>query len=443
MMHSSQTIIKKAVCCRLLTTVLLCGLSFVMAYAETVSSASLGQVPRLAEIADYPCLHTDGGRDSLRFPGSHARFLPFYSRLDTLLNEQRGQVRILHIGGSHVQAGYFSHRVRTDMDSLGGFQVGDRGLLFPFRAIRTNAPVNYRFRFQGEWQGARCVKCDSTASLGLSGALAVTYDTLATLTLNTDDIRRWSPDHLRLLGEASAPDVTPLLVCAGDTLTPLPSDGTPGYLFDLPLSDSICTVAFRGLGHDSVSFTVRGLLPYADRDGLTYTESGINGAAVPSWLRCTRFQEELSLVQPDLVVLGIGINDANVLPRDFNPEIFKENYRMLLRQILSVSPHCCFLFITNNDCWFNVRGKRRQFNTNTAKVQQAMVELATEYDAAVFDVFALMGGIGSSSAWVRHGLQKRDHIHFTQVGYELCGDLLYNALVRDYLSTRQQQEEKP
>ena len=192
-----------------------------------------------------------------------------------------------------------------------------------------------------------------------------------------------------------------------------------------------------------MSFTVRGLLPYADRDGLTYTESGINGAAVPSWLRCTRFQEELSLVQPDLVVLGIGINDANVLPRDFNPEIFKENYRMLLRQILSVSPHCCFLFITNNDCWFNVRGKRRQFNTNTAKVQQAMVELATEYDAAVFDVFALMGGIGSSSAWVRHGLQKRDHIHFTQVGYELCGDLLYNALVRDYLSTRQQQEEKP
>ena len=147
-------------------------------------------------------------------------------------------------------------------------------------------------------------------------------------------------------------------------------------------------------------------------------------------MRCTLLEQDLALAPPSLVIFGIGINDANIMPQTFNPEQFKANYRELIRRIRTVSPRCCFLFITNNDCWFSFRGRRRQYNTNTPRVQQAMRELAAEVDGAVFDVFSLMGGLRSSAAWVRARLQRPDHIHFTREGYELWGDLLYNALVK-------------
>ncbi len=386
----------------------------------------------LVTIPDNPCVHTDRGQDRLVFPASHAAFDSLYQVLDTLLLEHCGRLNILHIGGSHVQAGYFSHRMRTNLTSLSDSIAGDRGLLFPFRAIRTNAPTNYVMSCNGTWQGVRCIQQDSVVPLGLSGASAVTHDSLASVTFDAHSLGSWSPRFLRVLGESSSPQVYPLLLCGGDTITPALSDGKPGWLFPVPKRDSLCTIAFNGLHGDNHTFALRGVWPMTGQSGITYSESGVNGATVSAWLRCECLPYELSLLQPHLVIFGIGINDANVAPRNFDSEVFKANYRQLIQRVKDVSPTCCFLFVTNNDCWFNVRGLRRRPNTNTMKVQQAMKELAQEFDGAVFDVFSLMGGQGSSNAWVRRGLQRRDHIHFTQAGYELLGDLLFNALMRDY-----------
>jgi hypothetical protein len=72
------------------------------------------------------------------------------------------------------------------------------------------------------------------------------------------------------------------------------------------------------------------------------------------------------------------------------------------------------------------------FNANGPVVEKAMMELAQEFNGAVFNQFRVMGGLGSSSKWVRAGLMNRDHIHFLTAGYQLMGDLLYNAFVQDY-----------
>jgi lysophospholipase L1-like esterase len=187
------------------------------------------------------------------------------------------------------------------------------------------------------------------------------------------------------------------------------------------------------LEHDSISFALRGVWPENNKVGITYTGSGINGASVPSWLRCELFTEELDrLCPPDLVIFGIGINDANTSTAKFDVETFKENYRQLINNILSVNPNATFLFITNNDCWLRVGRRRRVFNTNGPVVEKAMTELAREYDGAVFNQFRVMGGLGSSSKWVRAGLMNRDHIHFLSAGYQLMADLIYNAFVQDY-----------
>lgn len=404
-----------------------------------VRDLSAQVMPQPLPIDSIPCLHTYAGQDTLRFPGSHRRFAAFYRRLDTLFLTGRGKINVLHIGGSHVQAGYFSHRVRTNFAYMGQPNVGSRGILFPFKALNTNAPFGYQLDCTGRWSGQRCLLRELDTPLGLSGASATTRDTLATLRLALCDIAQWPMTSLRLLGHAEGPSVRPVLVCRGDTIEAISVDACRGYLFPLvsdqyPAIPDSCIIAFRGIVQDSVGFVVRGLLPEGHTSGITYVEAGVNGAAVPSWLRCELLEQDLTLLPPDLVIFGIGINDANVLPQTFDAEQFKANYRELMCRIRRVNPSCCFLFITNNDCWFNVKGRRRQFNTNTPKVQQAMTELAREFDGAVFDVFAMMGGLGSSAQWVAEGLQRPDHIHFTREGYELWGDLLYNALVNDYLN---------
>lgn len=392
-------------------------------------------VPEPVAIGSYACLHTEAGKDSLQFPGTRDAFMEFYRKLEHLLNEGEGCVNMLHIGGSHVQAGFFSHRVRTHLATQLPSTIGGRGLLFPYSALRTNAPKGYELKAQGQWTGQRCLASALEAPLGLSGAQVTTRDSSACLVLSLTSLAPWMPTRLRLLGEAESDSILPVLLCGEQTIMPQ-TDDKPGYCFALPSDADTCVIAFRGIRQNSLGFRVRGILPEGHTSGITYTASGINGAAVPSWLRCSKFEEELALLPPDLVIFGIGINDANVLPQKFDAEQFKANYRELIRRIRQVSPSCCFVFITNNDCWLNVKGYRHRFNRNTPLVQQAMRQLAKECDGAVFDVFSLMGGLGSSSAWVRAGLQRPDHIHFSAAGYELLGDLLYNALVNSYNNVR-------
>ncbi|MBO7067651.1 MAG: hypothetical protein J6W52_03080 [Bacteroidaceae bacterium] len=366
----------------------------------------------------------------LQFPAGHQRYEALYRKIGHLRRGGEGVVNILHVGGSHVQAGVMSHRLRCNFSRMMQERPQSRGLMFPFRVLRTNAPLDYDFSGSGSWKSARCLESFPSYPLGLSGAVAVAASEDCLLDLSVGEA--FSFQRLRLLGEPMGGEVNPLIVTAGaDTLRA--EKVGEDFLFTFPKPATNCSIVFEGLKRDSTSFLLRGVWPERDGVGITYTESGINGAAVPSWLRAELFTEELSrLCPPDLVIFGIGINDANVSSDKFSAETFKENYRQLINSILSVSPNAALLFITNNDCWLRVGRRRHVFNANSPIVEQAMIELAKEFNGAVFNQFQVMGGLGSSSEWVAAGLMNRDHVHFLSSGYRLMADLIYNAFVQDY-----------
>ena len=357
------------------------------------------------------------GANRLDFPGPRERFDSLMNRLQ----DSDEHLNILHIGGSHVQAGIFSHRLREHFNAA-------RGLLFPWKAIRTNAPADYSITPSGIWDRSRCTESAPTERLGMSGAAAITSDSLASLRLELPS--KYAFSRLHIIGEAEG-TAEPYLVCDnGDTITAERRENS--FLFLLTKPDSLCTIALKGVG-DSARFILRGIWPECEQR-IVYTESGVNGASVPSWLRCELLAEELSrLCPPDLVIMGIGINDANVPPSRFDAEAFKASYRRLMDELRKANPNVCFLFITNNDCWLRVGRQRRTYNRNTQKVEQAMMELARECDGAVWNQFRIMGGFSSSGRWVNTHLMNRDHIHFLRPGYELLADLVYNAIVNSEL----------
>ena len=167
--------------------------------------------------------------------------------------------------------------------------------------------------------------------------------------------------------------------------------------------------------------------------GITYHSFGVNGASTSSYLKCSLLGAQLAEIKPDLVLFGLGINDA--AKGELDVAAFKSNYRNLIRQVRATNPQAAILLLTNNDSYRPYRVRRRKTyspNPNGEVVRKAMFELAESEGVAVWDLFEIMGGLGSAKTWEDHALAQRDKVHFTFKGYRLLGDMLFEALLADY-----------
>ena len=160
--------------------------------------------------------------------------------------------------------------------------------------------------------------------------------------------------------------------------------------------------------------------------GICYHSIGVNGASVPSYLRCELFTKHLEIIKPDLVIFSVGINDA--YDTQFTASNYEKNYDTLIKYFQTVSPNAALLFTTNNDSYF----KRKYPNKKAEDVRDVMKNLAAKYGGGVWDMYGLMGGLGSVRTWEKAGLAKKDKIHFTKAGYETVGDLLFEAIIKSY-----------
>ena len=404
--------------------------------AAICAAASAQELPR-AEIPPQPsCVHTD--RAGLHFPGSREAQDRFYDLLDSLMAGQGRNVSIWHVGGSHVQAGHFPYRLQERLTGMAEGLKGERGFIFPYRIAKTNSDKSFRTSYTGKWVSAMAASThkDLNPRFGIMGIAAQTSDSLATvgIGLNISADTLWQFDRFRVMGYASSPKVRPYLVSGTDTLDFCVDTLTASYLFELPSMTDTVVIGFHI--PEGESFTLTGTQPLSRRRGIDYYCSGVNGARLTTWLdQCPDLPRDLQLVRPDLAIFAVGINDSACKAVDFKPEVFKDNYRRLIGLIREQSPDCAFLFITNNDSYRYI-SRGMTYNWNAPTVQKAMFELAEEYGAAVWDVYDIMGGKDSVIKWRDAGLVKKDRLHFTEEGYVLLGDMLYNAIVDDYNSSR-------
>lgn len=374
----------------------------------------------------YPFVRTEASCIQ-RPAGTSPDFDLFLSKLDTLLQSGRGDVRILHVGGSHVQGGTWTDRLRQRFLSLRYGIDGGRGLVFPYACAGTNTPVSYTTSYTGSWDGCTCVKPDRV--LGLTGAAATARDTSARFVIDLLPRgprvlqQRYVFNRVDILGEGDMEPV--LLLSTRDTLRGVTAAGITH--FDLPWYRDWIQVGFRG---PAGRYTVKGV--YLDRNntGFTLCEAGINGASTLSWLNCDDWEADLTRVCPDLVIFSIGIND--IQGTEFDVDRFKSRYRQLIKAVRRVNPHCAILMGGINDS----ARRRGAVNPYTAEAERAFEELAAECKGVFWDMYQVMGGEGSIARWQEAGLAQTDGVHFTADGYKLLGDLLFDAIMDDYYGQR-------
>lgn len=394
------------------------------------------EMPLLCSVPDLDFAHFE--RNHLIFPGNNATMERFFKKMDSVVFFGEGNVNIMHIGGSHVQAGTFTQQFRDNLLNINTDLIGGQYFIFPFSVGKTNNPSHYLTSSTGEWTYCRnAVRRDTDKRMGLAGAALTTSDPDATISIvtrakNSSDITpEFNFNKVTVLGFSETENVVPNVSFNDSIIQGKYNNYQSSYTFHLPdFTDSICIV-FPSIEGE---FTLTGVLLENGMPGISVHGIGVNGASVPSYLRCDDFERDLELVRPDLIIFSIGINDAT--EANFDKETFKRNYGELISIMQRVNPDCALLFVTNNDSYKRIKVKKKkhyEVNPNGAIVEKAFLEMGKRYNAAVWDQFDIMGGLHSMQNWEKAGLAQPDKVHFTKSGYQLIGDLLYNALIESYM----------
>lgn len=380
----------------------------------------------LVPVDTLPFAHFEA--DTLVFNADTSLLVPFFNKFDSVVNMRKGHVSILHLGASHVQAGTMSHRIRKNLLNAYPGMTSSRGFIFPYSAARRcNNPADYSVKKQGDFTLVRNVYKTHDKPLGVGGIAVYTSDSLAEIKISMNDKSlEFVTNRITLLGFSDSGSVVPAVIIDSSEYQPVSIDtALRRYVYDVPaFRDSF---KIRILCDSIDTFTLTGVLLENDNPGITFHSIGVNGASVPSYLRCDYFEQDLELIKPDMVIFGIGINDAST--NQFDTTVFQNNYMELVEIIKCVNPDCAFVFITNNDSYKRISRGKYAVNPNGATARQVFYNLAKLTGGAVWDQFYIMGGLRSMEKWRISRLAQYDRIHFTIAGYNLMGDLFFNAFM--------------
>ena len=268
----------------------------------------------------------------------------------------------------------------------------------------------------------RNLDCD----LGLSGMSATTYDDEATLSINPNRGKAEKPYQITRIKifYDRLPSSYNVMIEEAKVIEITDYKQYREFILLKPVEE--INITFEKADVAQNHFTLYGLTLESDDPGIMYSSVGINGADVTAWLRCNLMDSQLSVLNPQLVIISLGANDA--YPKVFDVDGFKHNYTRLIKEIRTSIPKASILLTTPGDAY----RYKRYYNYNYVKARQAIIELGREQECAVWDFYSIMGGANSIYDWYKNGLAASDKIHYSVAGYNLQADLFYDALMESY-----------
>lgn len=376
------------------------------------------------DIKEYPFIKYQ--QNHLTFPsGDENAFESLYQKMDSIILFGDGKINIVHIGGSHIQADIYSHQIRKKLQLLEHDMNGGRGLVFPFTMAKTNNPWNYKVRYTGSWSFCKNTQYKRSCPLGLTGISVSTQSKSASIYINpnVDTALPYSIETLKVFHPESSYSISAKV---RDTLYSGVYDTLQGFtLINVPQCSDF-RLHFYLPDSISESLTIYGVLMENSDPGVVYHSIGVNGAKLESYLYCELYEQQMSVIKPDLVIFSIGTNDGNT--KYFNAEKYKREYIDLIERTKKAAPNTKILITVPNDAYYY----KRYVNENTLLLRKEILSIAEQYNYGVWDFFTIMGGLNSSMKWLNYDIMRYDRIHFNRKGYYLKGDLFLTAFLRGW-----------
>lgn len=371
-------------------------------------------------------------------------------KLHRLASNSKEVVTIVQIGDSHVQAGGFSSMLRRGLQSR--FGNAGRGLIFPYRVLKSNGPEDYRFSKTDTWGGQAIVRRkfnpQSVLFPGISGYVVQAISPNACLQFTVDGqedrfctIRLFNQQcngkNIAIQSSGSS-DVASWQLVGSD------SNGVSTFENSSLVSDA--SISLRNNGSNEVSLESEGIILLNGKPGVVFHTIGINGASVPDYLNAQLFWKQLPELHPDLVIVSLGTNDA--YGAGFNPDTFEHSMDSLYSLFTTYVPGAEILITTAADNDVRIYKKsirivrkkhgrkiKKQYlttlfsnNARAAECRNVLIRFCNKNNIAYWDMYEVMGGRNSMRQWASKGFAAKDHVHFTPQGYCMLSTLLDSAL---------------
>lgn len=331
-------------------------------------------------------------------------------------------VIVLHLGDSHVQAGFFTMPIREYFGRQ--FGLSGPGLIAPYRLLGTNEPRHLRLEGRRGGYATDQITRRSYAGEGPTGIeVRSTSSRPQEVTLSTSEGIRF--DRVVVLhGHNDRP-----FSLAGDWAD------TPRRPFSL-LTSSFCETDTLDLKSSVTSTklvipagaTFYGASLESQTPGVTVHTLGHNGATYQTYLK-DHFTNSVSKLKPDLIIISLGTNDA--MGRVSSSAV-RSSVRCLVDQLRRNCPDARIVLSTPLMSYVTRRRGRTAPNPNVKLVSRTITEEAKALGVGYIDTFEIFGGERGADRLVSNGLLRSDRIHLTTEGYKALGNSIADALAKDY-----------
>ena len=439
---------------------MLCGLAFIVGVICTEKvkatlkvnyniSSKLDVLPahKILPVADSLASTLPFINDSLCFIKDPENSMSaFFNELVDLLNGKDTVINIVHLGDSHIQAGFLSGRTMRLMQN--SFGNAGRGWIAPFKLSKLNEPNDYYISSNiKEWIAGRCVQLRPKCPWGIGGigiqtdAKDIGFDLIMTPTNGAG----YSFNKVVLYRDLHSTPMIPRYENR-DSVSEI-SWGTQPYENNIAIDTFVTknlidtfSIKSANVNMDgeaikkSKSNRYYGFMLMNSNPGILYHSIGVNGAKFTDYTS-REYIRQLSLLKPSLLIISLGTNES--FGKYFKKDAFEDQIDALISLIREEIPEATLLITTPAETYKRVyRNKKYQYvrNENIAKVADVISSYTKDNGIASWDFYSVSGGDNSCQKWYNAKLLGRDRIHFSRDGYEEQGTLLYKAIIRSCTS---------
>ena len=336
--------------------------------------------------------------------------------------------KVVHIGDSHIQADWFSGKLRSLLQE----QYGNAGIgiLFPYRQIKTNSPPTFSSVASAPFIASKITKCKTACDVGIVGYNAqIPAGSMVVFNIKKDT----QPQFVSVIFQSDNEHAIGFNHDNHDENYTTQTSTTYNITsYKKPLSNSFHL-------NTKSNITLNGLISSNGNPGIIYYTIGANGATFNNYINSNLFFQQLKSLQPDLIIISMGTNES---VSDISADSLSVQLQNFHSKILEAGADK-IIYTTPADNYLRksvstrkkVKGKWRTRRTvayiNNPKVEiirQTMINFCNQQQVMCWDLYRAMGGDRSMRQWVQTGYAAKDHIHFSKGGYEIQGMLLFDAL---------------
>ncbi|NJK96233.1 MAG: hypothetical protein HC905_16150 [Bacteroidales bacterium] len=340
------------------------------------------------------------------------------NKFEAIKQGENQNLRILHLGDSHIQGDYFTGQVRNNLNRYLNVDNPSRGLIFPYYVAGTNGPDEIFTSSRGCF-GHNSIRKNLTVYYSITGYQLFGCDTFCSITLS--DTSKYRFGHVKVFhSPAKGTSVYVNNVVSHSTIAI--SDSMEVSEFILKETSSELKLELRSISYPG-NFKIYGLYLDSNHGKITYNSAGINGATFGTFLQLQGVRDFLKFLQPDCVIFSYGTND--VLGRNLDTIRMKEQIFQCIRLVRETLPDIPVVLTTPGD---HLTG-RKYVNPRIKSGGRIIKQVAAGNNCAWWDFYEVMGGEGSAGEWYKSQLMFRDMIHLSKKGYRVQGDLFTSALI--------------